>query len=385
MSARLLYLVHDLSDPSVHRRVRMLRMGGVDDIRIAGFRRSADPVPDVDGFPAVDLGRTEHGRLTERLALVGSTLAHHGRLEHLAAGADVVLARNIEPLAIAAVVRRRYARRAPLFYECLDVHGLLAAGGAPAAVLRAVEGALLRRSDGVVVSSPAFVTEYFARVHRHHMPRALLVENRMLESEVAPEQRALLRRSEVGLGPAPRPPWRIGWLGLIRCERSLRELTTLCRALPGTVEVVVRGRPIRELAGPLADAARTVPGFRYEGPYDRERELFDIYTDLHFSWTLDWLDAASNSRWLLPNRLYEGGLFQCVPLALAGVETGRWLDRRGLGVRLAEPVGASLRIYFAGLTPDSYREEHRLVSTTPLSDYLVDADGATEFVRDLTG
>lgn len=380
---RLLYLVHDLSDPSVHRRVRMLRLGGVVDLAVAGFRRSVEPVTSVAGVPAVDLGRTVQGRLPDRLRLLGATVARHTRLRPLAERADVIVARNLEPLALAAVLGRRCAPHTPIVYECLDVHGLMAASGPVSVALRAVERALLHRTEALVVSSPAFVSEYFARVHRR-LPRVLVLENQVLEPEVTPEHLGVLRRTDVALGPAPHPPWRIGWLGQIRCERSLLELTALCRALPDTVEVVVRGRPTRELADPLAQADAALANFHHDGPYDREHELFEIYTGLHFSWTLDYLHASSNGRWLLPNRLYEGGLFQCVPLASADVETGRWLDRHGVGVRLPEPVGPSLRTYFEALTPRAYARERDLMSTTPLSDYLLGAEDAQRFVRELT-
>ena len=45
------------------------------------------------------------------------------------AGADVVLARNLEMLIIASRARNLYAPRAALVYECLDIHRLLLSQG----------------------------------------------------------------------------------------------------------------------------------------------------------------------------------------------------------------------------------------------------------------
>ncbi|TIW45452.1 MAG: glycosyl transferase family 1, partial [Mesorhizobium sp.] len=51
----VLYLVHDVSDPAVRRRIIMLKAGGAQ-VTLAGFRRIASPVADVEGLRPIDLG-----------------------------------------------------------------------------------------------------------------------------------------------------------------------------------------------------------------------------------------------------------------------------------------------------------------------------------------
>jgi succinoglycan biosynthesis protein ExoL len=58
---RVLYLVHDLCDPAVRRRVAMLRAGGAD-VTLAGFRRTPDISPELERLSPIDLGRTRDGR-----------------------------------------------------------------------------------------------------------------------------------------------------------------------------------------------------------------------------------------------------------------------------------------------------------------------------------
>ncbi|TIW13849.1 MAG: glycosyl transferase family 1, partial [Mesorhizobium sp.] len=53
----VLYLVHDVSDPAVRRRIIMLKAGGAQ-VTLAGFRRIASPVADVEGLRPIDLGAT---------------------------------------------------------------------------------------------------------------------------------------------------------------------------------------------------------------------------------------------------------------------------------------------------------------------------------------
>ncbi len=125
------------------------------------------------------------------------------------------------------------------------------------------------------------------------------------------------------------------------------------------------------------------PGMSYGGPYDRARELPALYGDVHFTWAMDFFEAGANSDWLLPNRLYEGGLHGAVPLALDGVETGRWLAARHAGVLLDEPLGTSLPAFLRGLDQDRYgrlREAARL----PRADLVIDDAAEADFAAALT-
>src|SRR6185437_12819773 len=78
------------------------------------------------------------------------------------------------------------------------------------------------------------------------------------------------------------------------------------------------------------------PGVAFGGPY-RPKDLPSLYGELHFNWSVDYFQDEGNSRWLLPNRLYEGGRFGVPPIARADSETGRWLKARGLGVVQDDP------------------------------------------------
>ena len=66
----------------------------------------------------------------------------------------------------------------------------------------------------------------------------------------------------------------------------------------------------------------------------RASDLPRLYGDMHFAWAVDFYEAGSNSDWLLPNKLYEAGLFGAVPIACRDVATGAWLAERGVGVLL---------------------------------------------------
>lgn len=360
---RIAYLVHNLADPAVAKRVRMLT-GGDDTLALVGFHRDA-PVAQIEGMEAVDIGQTFDAHFAHRLVMVSRRLVDLGGWAKALAGCDVVVARNLEMLVLAAAARRRYAPQASLVYECLDVHRLLLDEGIAGRAMRALEHRLLRRTDLLVVSSPAFLRNYFLPRHRigRDLP-ALIVENKF-----APPAGVEIQPSPPG-AIAPGPPWHIGWFGMIRCRKSLDLLCDIASRRPDLLRVTIRGRPsYTEFEDFDGQVARTA-GVDFGGSY-RAEELAALYRSVHFNWAIDYFEEGANSRWLLPNRIYEGGAFRAVPIALPDTETARWLKRRGLGVVL-DPAQA-LEAFLAGLTAERYAALRSASAAAPLGDFVADS------------
>jgi hypothetical protein len=376
---RVAYLVHDINDPAVHRRIRMLRAGGAE-VTLLGFSRGIASKP--EGTDPFVLGHTEDARLFQRSVAVGIAALKMPRWQAALAGADVIMARQLETLVLAALVRRLTGSTAPLVYECLDIHSLMLSGGPVGRVMRALEGGLLRDCSSLMVSSQRFIEKYFAPVHRA-LPRVELVENKVLELELSDTggyaaQRAMARPQA--------PPWRIGWYGIVRCRRSLQLLAGLARSLPGLVEVSIRGRVARNVQPEFDDLVAATPGLSFDGPYNRATDLAELYTAPHFFWAMDFYEAGGNSDWLLPNRLYEGGLYGAVPLALRSVETGRWLAAHGAGILLDEELEVSLRSFFQALDSDGFKAAQQAMAAIPVGAFLHDrADCASLATRLLFG
>lgn len=373
---RLLYVVPYLNDPAVQRRLRMLRAGGARAVVPVGFRRTGEPVDAIDGEPTIDLGRTEDGRLARRVFSLVKGSRRVAEWGPRIGPVDVIMARSLEAMVLAYAFRKHFAPEAPLVYESLDIHRLLLGRSPVSAALRKLEARAMADSALLVTSSPGFVREYFTRYHRELPPIALL-ENKLLASEIP----ALSShdRDEVS-EPPPGPPWIIGWFGLLRCPRSLHLLAELCHRFPDQVRVELRGRAAVTLRDELMTVVEATPGMTYHGPYDRRTDLLDIYSKVHFSWTPDFSEAGANSDWLLPNRLYEAGPAGCVPIAVASVETGRWLEERDLGVLLEEPLEQRLADWVGTVDDASYRAARDAVLACPRSDFVDDKKQATAFV-----
>jgi len=358
---RLAYLVHDLNDPAVSRRLEMLRIAGIESV-VAGFWRGGTPPANVNGASAMALARTYDSRMIHRALAVARQLCLSGRIAKLLEGTDIILARNLEMLAIAHAVRRAGGSKIPVVYEVLDIHRLLLRNGAVGEAFRAVERSLLQDTDLLMVSSPAYLREYFARGQLGRFgPQAIVIENKILRLDhtVVPFPRLF-----------PGPPWRIGWYGMIRCRRSMELLRVLAARRPDLVQIDVRGRPTRAVFKNFQAEIDASPAMRYGGTYDPS-ELATLYRSVHFNWAIDYYEENANSRWLLPNRIYEGGCYDTVPLALKRTETGRWLERLGIGVLMDDPA-AQLETFFETMTQERYRELKQASIAAPRSAFAAD-------------
>lgn len=373
----VLYLVHDLNDPSVRRRVMMLQRGGAR-VTLAGFSRKSNPFARIDGLTPIDLGRTHDGRFAQRLASVARAAFTLSRRLGAVARPDVVVARNLEMLALARRAAAMLGGGVPIVYECLDIHRLLLRTDAVGRLFRAVERRLGSGAALLVTSSPAFREQYFDRFRQFDGPIELL-ENKVLEIDVAAQACAP--------GPTPPPgegePWKIGWFGALRCRRSLEILSAFSRRMEGRFEIVLRGRPALDQLGDFDQWIAAEPFVSYHGPYSNPEDLGRIYGEVHFSWLIDFFEEGLNSNWLLPNRLYEGCRYSTVPIAMKGTETGRFLARREIGISLDGDPEVSLGERLSDVDAGLYLRAADAVRAQAPRSWVIDRDDCLDLVERL--
>ena len=325
------YFAHELADAAVRRRVAMMRSGG-GAVTLLGFARERGAGATKAGEGVV-LGVTHNQRLAHRLLAVLGALPKAWSAQASWRHADVLIARNLEMLALAWALAVFSRAKGRLIYECLDIHRLMSAPGLVGAGLRLVERTLLRRVAAVVTSSPAFVDRHF-RAKQRYAGEIILAENKLLAR--GGDALEATRR--------PGPPWKIAWCGVLRCRRSLTVLDQLTRAHGGQVEVHLWGKPAHDQLPDFEAVVADNPQLHFHGQYEPD-EVGAIYGAAHFAWAIDFYEAGGNSDWLLPNRLYESIAFGAVPIAAAGVETARWLNQHGVGAVLSEPLGSATASY----------------------------------------
>jgi len=336
---RIAFFAHDAADAAVRRRVQGFRDDG---LVVTGFTMRRRDDVSVD-WQNIDLGRTYDGAYLQRIKSVfrGARLAVENR--ELLASADVIYARNLDMLATAFLAKRMAKLRTPVIYEALDIHRLLTRGDPVGFLFRRLEGALLRRTRRLVVSSPGFLRNYFEKRHRNRYTPAV-VENRLAAG--------------ADYGPRPGPaipsdgPLRIGWVGVLRCRRSLGLLVEIAKAFGSQVHVHLHGVPALTEIPDFEARVRDLPNLTFHGRYRSPEDLARIYAGLDVVWAGDFMEAGYNSVWLLPNRIYEGGYYGVPALAPAGTETAAWIMAREAGFTVAEPLETGLPRLIGDLIAD---------------------------------
>jgi len=371
---KVLYLVHDLADPAVRRRVLMLTEGGAA-VTLAGFRRGDNALAEVSGVTPIELGKTADGRFGQRIGAVFNAAIRLRGLLKSVERPDVIIGRNLEALAVADRASALFGG-VPVVYECLDIHRLLSNSGTPGKMLRRAEAHFGRKAKLLITSSPAFIANYFATKSAIQAP-VMLLENKVLALDGMP-QAASLR-----LPPADGEPWKIGWFGALRCRKSLELLADFSRRMEGRVEVILRGRPAYSEFEDFDGFIANEPYLSFRGPYKNPEDLASIYGEVHFSWAIDFFEEGLNSSWLLPNRLYEGCLYGSVPLSVAGTETNRFLTGKQLGLSLNEPTANALQAMFEGLTAEHYGALSSAVADTGRRTWMADRGDCRALIETL--
>lgn len=326
---RIAFFAHDAADAAVRRRIQGFTDDGLD---VVGFtmRRRDDVKAE---WRNIDLGRTFDGAYVQRIKSIfrGAKLAAAER-ETLAT-ADVIYARNLDMLATAFLAKRYTKLKTPVIYEALDVHRLLTRKDPIGFVFRRIEGALLKRTKRLVVSSPGFLENHFEKRHRGRY-FASLIENRLAAG------------ADYGARPdaalPPLEPLRIGWIGVLRCKRSIGLLTDLARAFGPAIRIELHGAPALTEIPDFHERIQGLANVTFHGRYRSPEDLARIYSNLHVVWAGDFMEAGFNSSWLLPNRLYEGGYFGVPSIAPAGTQTAKWIEARGAGFTVSEDLARNL-------------------------------------------
>jgi len=339
---RLVFIGPERTDARSVKRIAALTAQGWE---VTGFtfhrdRGQTDPPPAWENIP---LGTTYNRRYFHRLWAImrsfGIVWKHRRRFRE----AHCLYVINPDNALLALFGRLVCRRRVPLALEIADIQPVMTGSGLKARLLRALERFVLRRSQLLITTSPGFLRNYFEPV-QHWKGPTFLLENKVWPSA------ALIAVRTVRTAPVEEGCWTIGYFGIMRCERSVDLICRLAAAFPNRLRFVLRGVPSGIDAEAFHRRISEHANIQYGGPYRYPDDLPDLYGAVDFNWCFDFSAAGANSAWLLPNRIYEGGLFHCPALALAGTETAHWLESHGLGRVFDEDLLENLRSYFAALT-----------------------------------
>jgi succinoglycan biosynthesis protein ExoL len=360
--ARVVFFAFDIAEAAQIRRIESIRSLG-HEVASVSFRRDNMNARFVPDWPDLPLGPSSNRRYLLRIWRLMRAILRVWRHREIVRGSDVWIARNID-MALLALAMRRLAgpREVRLVYECLDIHGLFTRADALGAGMRWVEQRVLSASDLVILSSPGFLRGYFEPVQRIATPVALLENKLWTGTDALPRP----------VQPPPRKPGAplvLGWVGSLRCARSLAILAGVARHFGPRIEIRCHGN-VHAHALPEFDAVLAAHrNIRRMGAYRYPEDLAAIYAGCDAVWAQDLWQAGGNSDWLLPNRIYEASYFGCPSIAVEGTETGRKVAGDGLGFTIPEASAGALATLLEALGPDRLRAVSSGLLARPAADF----------------
>jgi hypothetical protein len=246
-----------------------------------------------------------------------------------------------------------------LVWDITDINSKMLNPGIRSAILRFVEKLLIKRANELVLSSPAFYTQYY-------------------NTKIAPDKVTIIENLLPGPPPAktmlplkPLSPFRIVYSGIIRSFEVLRVASIVAKLMPQDVELHIHGYLDRTIDEQILDRlVKDYPNIYYHGRFETQ-ELERIYGNSHISWGFVDANANDNERWLLNNRIYNGICFGRPVLGTTGTTSGRIVEERSIGISCnldAEEIVKVIRDLLAN-NGDLYHEI-KLKMPSPSTAYL---------------
>lgn len=358
---RFVFILPVVGDARQSLRIKLLKREGVRE-DIFAFRRAYYD-SSLESARLKVLGTLRHGRYLRRMF---AYLTAIGTIRRGVREADAVYVYGLD-LAVLAWISSRMLRPGPkLVLELLDIRGILTKRGILPSMARALQGFIIPRVDMLIVPTEAFVSEYLRKVVGVKVRRWMVIENK-LDADSIPE-----RTTERGRSGQVRKDGsiKIGYFGLLRCDRSLDVLMSLAARGGGDYTIDLRGFIMTP--GYSEETLRERNYVTYGGPYKGDSELPELYNRVDMVWACYPFGEGrvGNWIWARTNRFYASCFFMKPIIAAEGsadaVEVTRW----GIGavVDLSDTAGCVRQLM--GITRQDIRRWHRNLRKVPRDRYL---------------
>lgn len=261
---------------------------------------------------------------------------------------NVVYAWNFD-IALLFVLATLFSKRRYTFiYEVADIKPILLSKSITGKILRKLEQFILNNTDYLCVTSEDFIINYFYKYYNYS------ANTHILENKVYPKLDSIVNNKFNNTSYCSK--WKIGIVGLFRCNTSLQLLAKLATILPEKIEIILAGRP-EESVKDIFDKLVNLENAIYIGEYNYPDDLPNIYSKIDIIWSADFSDLSVNSKWLLPNRIYEAGLFRVPQLCFSdNVAICKYIKSFNIGWILEEANFESLLSFISSLTNEQYRQ-----------------------------
>jgi len=362
---KIIYFAPDCTDSAVIKRALTFQSIGMDILSFS-FRRNRFNNDYVPEWNNIELGKIADRSLLSRLFILFSILNKFLRERKDLRYSDYYYARNLDMGILAFIARFITLGKAKIIYEVLDIHELMTKKNVKGILLRYIEKYILSKSYKLVVSSQRFMDNYFIP-YQNYKGKVFLLENKSFPINGFDYNRVYSANKIMG------KPWVIGWFGTLRCKKSLLILQHLAKIFKEEIIIYMRGYPAKIGMDLFLEIIKKHDNIIYDGEYKAPDDLKMLYDKVHFNWCIDLIDINANSDWLLPNRIYEGGLYGVPAIALSSQYIGEYVKKNGFGYVLDDPIEESLINMFNHLNSEDYNSMRDNIANLP-DGAFVDTD-----------
>lgn len=357
------------SQPRFHRRVEAILSAGLRPM-VYTFRRGwyeENKYP--SGTEVIDLGAVQDRKYLARLPRLGKALLKIRRTESsFKTRPRFVLALGLDAGMLALAL---FPPSVPLVYEVGDLRGVNSTSLMARAVVR-VERRIVRRARTLIVTSPGFLSEYYAKIDPTCPQRAVVIENKLSRWfwGAGRKEAAIALQSDRRI--------RLGFVGLLRYPRTFLPLLESVAHRSTRYELHVHGDgPLRSI---VEEKARRFENIYYHGPFRNPHDLAAIYSGIDVNYVV-YDNEDPNVRVAIPNKLYESTFFG-VPIVVA--DRTMLADRvraMGTGFVVSPTEPDFVGRFLDGLSPAAIVECSRKSLAVPTADLIESVERSVDWLR----
>lgn len=210
-------------------------------------------------------------------------------------------------------------------YEVGDIRTIFTNKGIIPKIFRIIEKIILKRTDLLVVTSEAYIQEYFKGIQKSKKLNYHVIENK-------PELE--LNVSNMKYKGSNNQKIRIGFFGVLRCYRTLEVLKRLMTEYEDKFELYIRG--IISQGKDIVDEMKLLDNVKVEGEYKVPDDLPSMYNQIDIIWACYPYKGKeiSNRMWAKTTRFYEACYFKKPMITLKGTQDSYYVTDKGIGLVL---------------------------------------------------